>query len=101
LQENKPIQSLKVSVAGEEFLVRTDTSQATLNEIASWVNSKIDELVVPGSRIDNRKQLVMVSLAIAGELFEKKAKIKDLESKIQQYQQKSELLFKKLSSLDI
>mgnify|MGYP001198885808 CR=1 FL=1 len=61
---------LKVNILGQDYVIRSSAGQKYLNEVAAYVNEKMEE--VKASGIDDSQQLriaVLASLNITDELF--------------------------------
>ena len=61
---------LKVNILGQDYVIRSSAGQKYLNEVAAYVNEKMEE--VKASGIDDSQQLriaVLAALNITDELF--------------------------------
>ena len=69
---------LKVTILGQDYVIRSSAGQKYLNEVSAYVNEKMEEIKASG--IDDSQQLriaVLTALNITDELFAyKKAKQK-------------------------
>ena len=61
---------LKVKILGQDYVVRSSAGQKYLNEVAVYVNEKMEEIMASG--IDDSQQLriaVLAAMNITDELF--------------------------------
>jgi len=77
------IRSISFEISGEDFQVRTDLPEESLQEIAQYVESKIQLQIPPGTRGDKHKKLVLIAMEIAGELFENRKQLAEAKNRIQ------------------
>lgn len=73
------LQPTKITIGGERFQVQTDLSAEELQSIIAYVESKMAEHLTPSVRVDPRKQLILMAMEIAAELFASKARVDELE----------------------
>lgn len=74
------LRSTRVVVGQDRFQIQTDLSEEELQSIASYVDGKIALHVDTSLRTDNRKQLILMALDIASELFETRRRLDELEN---------------------
>ena len=80
MSEQDSLRSTKVVVGQDRFQIQTDLSEQELQAIASYVDAKLSLHMNPVSRTDPRKQLVLMALDIASELFETRRRLSELET---------------------
>ncbi len=75
---------LKVNILGQDYVIRSSAGQKYLNEVAAYVNEKMEE--VKASGIDDSQQLriaVLASLNITDELFAFKKEKQNFVDKVE------------------
>jgi cell division protein ZapA len=65
--------SVRVSIAGQEFAVRTDAKPRYVKELAAYVTEKMDQTRAGGKVIATQKLAVLVAMSLADELFQLRA----------------------------
>jgi cell division protein ZapA len=63
-------QSVKVSILGEEYTIRSDVSPETTKAIAKYLDSAIREVMHGGKVLDTQRASILAALQITNELFE-------------------------------
>ena len=75
---------LKVNILGQDYVIRSSAGQKYLNEVAAYVNEKMEE--VKASGIDDSQHLriaVLASLNITDELFAFKKEKQNFVDKVE------------------
>jgi cell division protein ZapA (FtsZ GTPase activity inhibitor) len=62
--------TVKVTILGEEYTLRSATSPEDTQAVAKFVDSSIREIMQAGIVIESHKAAVLACLRLAGELFE-------------------------------
>jgi cell division protein ZapA len=62
--------TVKVTILGEEFTLRSATSPEETQAVAKFVDTSIREIMQAGIVIETHKAAVLACLRMAGELFE-------------------------------
>lgn len=93
------IESVRVTIFGNEYSVKSDTDIETTRQIAQFVNSKMITILEQSSLRDNMKIAVLSALNIAGELFEVKARHDESVSKIKELEEKIASLSEKIDGV--
>jgi cell division protein ZapA len=63
------MQTVTVSINGENYTIRTDDDPAYVNEVARYVDEKMREIASGGKVIATSKVAILTALNIADELF--------------------------------
>jgi len=75
---------LKVKILGQDYVVRSSAGQKYLNEVSSYVNEKMEEIMASG--IDDSQQLriaVLAAMNITDELFSYKKEKQKFVDKVE------------------
>jgi len=72
------LRSTRIVVGQDRFQIQTDLSEEELQAIASYVDGKLAIHLSPNAR-DPRKQLVLMAMDIASELFVTRHRLEELE----------------------
>ena len=75
---------LKVKILGQDYVVRSSAGQKYLNEVSSYVNDKMEEIMASG--IDDSQQLriaVLAAMNITDELFSYKKEKQKFVDKVE------------------
>jgi cell division protein ZapA len=67
---NKTKHSVKVSILGEEYTLRSETSPEETRAVADYLDNTIKSTMDSGGTADARKAAILAALRITGELFE-------------------------------
>ena len=73
------LQPSKIIIGGERFQVQTDLSSEELQEITAYIEAKMQEHLTPSLRAEPRKQLILMSMEIAADLFQTRKRVAELE----------------------
>jgi cell division protein ZapA len=65
--------SVKVSILGEEYTIRSDVSPETTKAIARYLDDAIREVMSSGKVLDSQRAAILAGLQITNELFEARA----------------------------
>jgi cell division protein ZapA len=63
-------QVVRVSIVGEEYAIRSETTPEHTRAVASHVDDAIRRIIESGGTIDTRKAAILAALQITDELFE-------------------------------
>ena len=66
------LESVKVSIFGDEYSIKSDVEVETTKKIAEYIDQKMTELHKGNPSRDKMKIAILSALTIAGELFEYK-----------------------------
>lgn len=61
---------VKVSILGEEYSIRSETSAEETLAVAEYLDETIKSTMGPGGAADSKKAAILAALRITGELFE-------------------------------
>lgn len=80
------IRSVRVMVGQEKFQIQTDLNDSELEEIVNFVTKKMDLHIKNNSRLDVRKQLILMAMDITSELFDARRRLKKAHTYYQESQ---------------
>ena len=75
---------LKVKILGQDYVIRSSAGQKYLNEVSTYVNEKMEEIMASG--IDDSQQLriaVLAAMNITDELFSYKKEKQKFVDKVE------------------
>ncbi|NOZ08140.1 MAG: cell division protein ZapA [FCB group bacterium] len=81
---SKNLDVVRVSIAGQEYALKTSANADYLNSVADYVNQKMDE--IEKSSPDSQSQLrtaILVSMNITDELFSEQKKRRQLATRVE------------------
>lgn len=61
---------VRVSILGEEYAIRSETSPEETMAVAEYLDETIKSTMGPGGAADSKKAAILAALRITGELFE-------------------------------
>ena len=61
---------VKVSILGDEYTLRTETTPEHAHAVAAYVDDTINDMMQGGQMVESHKAAILAALRIAGELFE-------------------------------
>jgi cell division protein ZapA len=73
--------SVRVTIHGDEYLIKGDVDIETTRQVAQYVNSKMEEIQTGVASRDKVKIAVLSAMNIAGELLDCRKKLKAFEEK--------------------
>ena len=93
---------VRVNILGQEYVMKTSANPKYIQDVAKYVNEKMDEIKESG--IDPSSQQLKISVLacmnITAELFDIKSKSKDVVSRVENQALKiSEYIDKKIDSI--
>ena len=93
---------VRVNILGQEYVMKTSADPKYIQEVAKYVNEKMDEIKQSG--VDSSSQQLKISVLacmnITAELFDIKSKSQDVMSKVENQALKiSEYIDKKIDSI--
>ena len=88
----------RVTIGGERFQIQTDLSPDELQAIIKYIEEKMEDHLTPSLRADPRKQLTLMAMEIAAELFAARSRVRELERVNERGTETAERLLDKLSS---
>ncbi|MHB1863690.1 MAG: cell division protein ZapA [Gemmatimonadaceae bacterium] len=71
-------QSVKVTIVGEEYTIRSDVSPETTRAIAKHLDTAIRDVMHSGKVLDAQRAAILAALQITNELFEARQSAQDL-----------------------
>jgi cell division protein ZapA len=82
--------SVKVTILGDEYSIKSDVDLETTKKVAEYVNSKIEQIQSSISSKEKLKIAVLSAINIAGELFEYKLKCEKCLQKLEDVEGKND-----------
>ena len=76
--------SVVVHIAGQRYVVRSDTDETYVQTLAGFVNERIAEVQKSSRPISPQSLVLLAALNIADDLFRERKKQADLRSKVQE-----------------
>ena len=70
--------SVKVSILGEEYTIRSDVSPESTKAIAKYLDTAIREVMHTGKVLDTQRASILAALQITNELFDARAGAEDV-----------------------
>jgi len=92
------LQPSKIIIGGERFQIQTDLSAEELQEIITYIEMKMQEHLTPSLRAEPRKQLILMAMEIAADLFQTRKQVAELERTQERIAQTADHLADMLSS---
>ncbi len=89
------LRTTRVVIGQDKFQIQTDLNEAELDEIVAFVSKKVEQHTDSASRLDIRKQMILMSMDISSELFELRRRV----AKAQIYYQESQKMANILADL--
>lgn len=74
--------SIAVQIAGQRFVLRSDSDEGAVKGLAAYVDGRIKEIQKQTRTADSQSLAVLAALQITEELFEERRAQKDLKKKI-------------------
>lgn len=87
---DQEVRSVRVTVGQEKFQIQTDLNDAEIEEIVNFVSKKMDQHLKANSRLEIRKQLILMAMDIASELFDTRRRLKELTFTIKKAKKQQE-----------
>lgn len=66
-------QSIRVSICGEEYAIKSDTSPEHTRAVAAYVDRAIRDVMAHASVVESHKAAILAALSITDELFRERA----------------------------
>ncbi len=76
--------SVRVTILGDEYTIRSDASPAHTREVAEYVDRKIRQVMSAGTIVETHKVAILAALQITDELFRARAEERGLNSAIEE-----------------
>ena len=87
--------TITINVLGKEYSIKSDVEADSLNEIAGYLNGKVDEIIKSTKTVSTHNVLILVAMSIASDYFDVKGRN---ESLITMVERKSEHLAGRIAS---
>ena len=87
--------TISINVLGKEYSIKSDIEADSLNEIAGYLNGKVDEIIKTTKTVSTHNVLILVAMSIANDYFEVKGRNESLVSMVES---KSEHLASRIAS---
>ena len=85
-------ESVRVTIYGDEYSIKSDSDSETTKQIAAYVNRKIAEVEPRIASRDKIKVAILSAMNIAGELMGYKEKCEKYLNKCEELQKKAEAI---------
>lgn len=87
--------TITINVLGKEYSIKSDVEEDSLNEIAGFLNGKVDEIIKTTKTVSTHNVLILVAMSIANDYFDVKGRN---ESLVAMVESKSEHLASRIAS---
>ena len=87
--------TISINVLGKEYSIKSDVEADSLNEIAGYLNGKVDEIIKTTKTVSTHNVLILVAMSIANDYFDVKEKN---ESLVAMVESKSEHLASRIAT---
>ncbi len=87
--------TITINVLGKEYSIKSDVEADSLNEIAGYLNGKVDEIIKTTKTVSTHNVLILVAMSIANDYFDVKGRN---ESLVAMVESKSEHLASRIAS---
>ena len=87
--------TININVLGKEYSIKSDVEADSLNEIADYLNGKVDEIIKTTKTVSTHNVLILVAMSIANDYFDVKGRN---ESLVAMVEGKSEHLASRIAS---
>ena len=87
--------TITINVLGKEYSIKSDVEADSLNEIAGYLNGKVDEIIKTTKTVSTHNVLILVAMSIANDYFEVKNRNESLVATVER---KSEHLASRIAS---
>ena len=87
--------TISINVLGKEYSIKSDVEADSLNEIAGYLNGKVDEIIKTTKTVSTHNVLILVAMSIANDYFDVKGRN---ESLVAMVESKSEHLASRIAS---
>ena len=75
--------SVKVTIVGEEYTIRSDESPERTREVAAYVDETIRNLMNAGAVVESHKAAILAALHITAEYFNARKAPEEMAEKLQ------------------
>ena len=75
--------SVKVSIVGQEFTIRSDATPEHTREVAAYVDRTIRSIMQSGAVVESSKAAILAALQITDELFRARSSQQALDESMQ------------------
>ena len=76
--------SVRVTIFGDEYTIRSDASPAHTREVAEYVDRTIRQVLSAGTIVETHKVAILAALQITDELFRLRAEGREMTSVIEE-----------------
>ena len=76
------VKYVKVNILGNTYTLKTDADEEYIKKLAQYLNKKNKELTGKDSGIPTLKEIIMVALNVADELFRLKEEVEKIDKEI-------------------
>lgn len=72
----------RVEIAGDEYTIRSDASEAYARECARHVNETIDQVMSQGRLVEAHKAAILAAMALADQLFQAREELESVRAEL-------------------
>lgn len=76
--------SVRVTILGDEYTIRSDASPAHTREVAEYVDRMIRQVMSAGTIVETHKVAILAALQITDELFRARSEGKELTAAVEE-----------------
>ena len=87
--------TITINVLGKEYSIKSDVEEESLNQIAGYLNGKIDEIMKASKTVSAHNILILAAMSITNDYFQLKDRNESLFSVVER---KSEHLASRIAS---
>ena len=87
--------TITINVLGKEYSIKSDVEEGSLNQIAAYLNGKVDEIIKTTKTVTTHNILILAAMSIANDYFQVKSQNEEL---IETVEGKSERLANRIAS---
>ncbi|MFB6350593.1 MAG: cell division protein ZapA [Bradymonadaceae bacterium] len=82
--ESRDMGRVEVEILGQSLSIRSDRDPEFVEQLAAYVDEKLDQLQEAAPQASTHKLLMMTSLTVAEELFEARSELDELQAEVEE-----------------
>lgn len=90
--EKEPFDKAKVTIFGDEYVIRAEEPAEYIKQVAKCVNQEIEEVTSKGARLNRVKMMVLVAMNLADKYYKTLGHEQEIRDKLQDKEEKLEKL---------
>ena len=87
--------TITINVLGKEYSIKSDVEEESLNQIAGYLNGKVDEIIKTTKTVSAHNILILAAMSIANDYFQVQNAHESLVTRVER---KSEHLASRIAS---